>query len=55
MTSEQFMDRVRSRDPHEPEFHQAVQEVIDSLWPYLEGDGQREMVIAGKDSGLSTK
>ncbi|MFP5384343.1 MAG: NADP-specific glutamate dehydrogenase [Gammaproteobacteria bacterium] len=28
--------RVRARDPGEPEFHQAVQEVLESLWPFLE-------------------
>ncbi|PRP91803.1 NAD(P)-specific glutamate dehydrogenase [Enhygromyxa salina] len=42
MTSaEAFMDRVRSRDPNEPEFHQAVAEVVESLWPWLHREGQR--------------
>lgn len=30
------MDWVRSKNPHEPEFHQAVEEVIDSIAPVLE-------------------
>ncbi|MFT4173176.1 MAG: NADP-specific glutamate dehydrogenase [Rhodocyclaceae bacterium] len=32
---EQFMDHVRARDPHQPEFAQAVHEVMESIWPYL--------------------
>nr|AGT02587.1 glutamate dehydrogenase (NADP+) [Strigomonas oncopelti] len=27
---------VRARDPHQPEFEQAVREVMTSLWPFLE-------------------
>jgi len=38
---EHFMERVRERDPDQLEFHQAVHEVACSLWPFLEGDGQR--------------
>ncbi len=30
-----FMDYVRSRDPNQPEFLQAVQEVMGSLWNYI--------------------
>ena len=30
-----FMDGLRKRNPGEPEFHQAVQEVIESLMPYV--------------------
>ena len=33
---ENFMDKVKSKDPNELEFHQAVHEVIDSLWGFLE-------------------
>jgi len=29
-----FMDGVRKRNPGETEFHQAVQEVVDSVYPY---------------------
>ncbi|MBN2578878.1 MAG: NADP-specific glutamate dehydrogenase [Pirellulales bacterium] len=31
-----FMERVIARNPHEPEFHQAVREVIDSVMPVVE-------------------
>lgn len=31
-----ILERVRRRDPVEPEFHQAVEEVLVSLWPFLE-------------------
>ncbi len=30
-----FMDKVRQRNPHEPEFLQAVQEVVESVLPLL--------------------
>jgi len=30
-----FLDHVRRRDPHQPEFLQAVEEVMMSLWPFL--------------------
>ena len=33
---EQFLESVRARDPHQPEFMQAVTEVMGSLWPFLE-------------------
>lgn len=32
---EEFMARVITRNPNEPEFHQAVQEVVESLAPYI--------------------
>ena len=32
----QFMEKVINRNPGEPEFHQAVQEVVESLMPYIE-------------------
>lgn len=31
-----FLDYVKARDPHQPEFLQAVEEVITSLWPFIE-------------------
>lgn len=31
----EFMGRIEARNPHEPEFHQAVQEVVESLAPYI--------------------
>ena len=30
-----FLDYVKVRDPHQPEFHQAVQEVMGSLWGFI--------------------
>jgi len=32
----EFMDRITERDPHQPEFHQAVQEVVESVLPVIE-------------------
>jgi len=31
-----FMAGLKRRNPGEPEFHQAVQEVVDKLWPFIE-------------------
>ncbi len=31
-----FMEYVVARNPNEKEFHQAVHEVVESIWPYLE-------------------
>ncbi len=35
-TVKQFMEQVIRRNPGEPEFHQAVQEVVESLMPFIE-------------------
>jgi len=35
-TPEDFMRHVESSSPHEPEFHQAVSEVVTSIWDHLE-------------------
>jgi glutamate dehydrogenase (NADP+) len=32
-----FLRQIRQRDPAETEFHQAVEEVCASLWPFVEG------------------
>lgn len=32
----QFLHHLQQRDPHQPEFLQAVQEVYQSLWPFIE-------------------
>ena len=32
----EFLAQVARRDPHQPEYLQAVKEVIDSLWPFLQ-------------------
>lgn len=34
-TLDQFLQQVQARDPHQPEFMQAVKEVMSSLWPFL--------------------
>ena len=31
-----FMDQVIAKNPEQAEFHQAVDEVVTSLWPVLE-------------------
>jgi len=31
-----FMDALKAKNPAQPEFHQAVQEVLDSIWPVLD-------------------
>jgi len=33
---EEFTQHVAARNPGQPEFHQAVTEVIESLWPYIQ-------------------
>lgn len=34
-TQEQYLSRIQARDPHQPEFMQAVQEVMNSIWPFI--------------------
>ena len=34
--SEDFLKAVKLRNPNEKEFHQAVTEVVETLWPFLE-------------------
>ncbi len=33
---EEFMNYVKDRNPNQPEFHQAVREVVNSVWPVIE-------------------
>lgn len=33
---EAFMEKIKARDPNQPEFHQAVHEVATSLIPFME-------------------
>lgn len=35
---ESFMEYVKERNPNQPEFHQAVEEVITSIWPVIENN-----------------
>jgi len=37
-TLQEFLDGVKQRDPHQPEFHQAVTEVMESMWPFIEAN-----------------
>lgn len=36
----QFLARVQQKDPDQPEFHQAVTEVMQSLWPFISKNPQ---------------
>ena len=42
-----FMAKVKARDPHQPEFHQAVEEVVSSLMPFIEKNPkyQKERIL----------
>ncbi len=31
-TIAEFMERIKAQNPNEPEFHQAVEEVVESVW-----------------------
>jgi glutamate dehydrogenase (NADP+) len=44
---ETFMVKVKARDPNEPEFHQAVHEVVTSLMPFIEKNPkyQKERIL----------
>ena len=35
-SADQFMNNVVQKNPGELEFHQAVHEVVESLWEFLE-------------------
>ena len=36
--SEDFLNNVEQKNPHQKEFHQAVKEVVETLWPFLENN-----------------
>ncbi len=40
ITVDQFLSSVARRDPNQPEFQQAVKEVMTSLWPFIERNPQ---------------
>ena len=42
---EDFMNKVKRKDPNETEFHQAVHEVVESLWDFLASN--REYMHSG--------
>lgn len=33
---DQFINKIQKRDPYQPEFMQAVKEVMNSLWPFIQ-------------------
>ena len=37
-TAHAFIEDVAKRNPNQPEFLQAVAEVVDSLWPFLQNN-----------------
>jgi len=37
-TLSSFLRQIRQRDPDQPEFHQAVEEVLMSLWPFVQAN-----------------
>ena len=37
---EQFMESLTSKNPEQVEFHQAVKEVIESIWDFLQDNPQ---------------
>jgi glutamate dehydrogenase (NADP+) len=39
-TLNEFLDQIHARDPNQPEFMQAVKEVMHSLWPFIEKNPQ---------------
>ncbi|ELW9440430.1 NADP-specific glutamate dehydrogenase [Pluralibacter gergoviae] len=46
LSLENFLARVQQRDPHQPEFAQAVREVMSTLWPFLEANPRyRQMAL----------
>ncbi|MCC6075961.1 NADP-specific glutamate dehydrogenase [Pseudomonas sp. GCM10022188] len=38
MSLDAFLTQLKRRDPDQPEFHQAVEEVVRSLWPFLQSE-----------------
>ena len=38
MSLDAFLTQIKRRDPDQPEFHQAVEEVVRSLWPFLQSE-----------------
>ncbi|AIL32524.1 NADP-specific glutamate dehydrogenase [Basilea psittacipulmonis] len=37
-TVEQFLNKITARDPYQPEFLQAVKEVLTSIWPFIQAN-----------------
>lgn len=46
LSLQQFLSLVKKKDPEQLEFHQAVEEVMETLWPFLEANPRyRSMAI----------
>jgi len=51
---EAFMDRVRAKNGHEPEFLQAVQEVAEAVIPFIEANPKYKTAKILNQSALSS-
>ena len=40
MSKQKFMEKVKAQNPAQPEFMQAVEEVVDTVWPFYEKQPQ---------------
>ncbi|MDP8220028.1 MAG: Glu/Leu/Phe/Val dehydrogenase dimerization domain-containing protein, partial [Candidatus Stygibacter frigidus] len=38
MTMNAFLDMIKAKNPNQPEFHQAVTEVVESIWDFAEAN-----------------
>ncbi len=38
MTMNAFLDMIKAKNPYQPEFHQAVTEVVESIWDFAESN-----------------
>lgn len=38
--ADEFLEVIKKRDPDQVEFHQAVEEVINSIWPFIESNSK---------------
>lgn len=46
LSLQQFLSLVKKKDPEQLEFHQAVEEVMETLWPFLEANPRyRSMAV----------
>lgn len=56
---EEFMAGLMAKNPGEPEFHQAVREVVESIMPFIEKNPKYEdakileRIVSGKGNYVS--
>ena len=55
VTLEHFMDGVKRRNPGQPEFHQAVHEVADTILPFIAANPIYHEMQIPTDPGLYDK